>query len=181
MESAIKQLAEIYNKDNKVVKFRILKPTVTKCDNGDSMVECGICYKRITHKTKVMCSEPCNKVFHSACIERMIDQVEQNTGELNEYDYRCCYCRRVFDIHQYDLDILIQRLIYSKERGCAIGDSIQSATLNSFLCRDSDDAEPIDYSIYTPMPRIYKKPYKNQSKRAEFKQIKRARTKRIKL
>jgi hypothetical protein len=166
MESTIKQLAAIYNKsDATSIKFRILQLADTSCN---SHTECGICYERITSKTKVVCAEPCNKVFHSFCLDKMIDQIENNNEDLRDSDFRCCYCRREFDIHQYDLDILIEELKNMKKLGYHIGDSIQLATINSFLWRNThedDEDAVIYYNIYKPTHRRIHK----QFERAHFK------------
>jgi len=66
-------------------------------------LECSICYKKI-NKTYFICGEPCSKVFHIACIQKMMDQIEETAYDSiddpdEEPNYRCCYCRR--DIH-YD-------------------------------------------------------------------------------
>jgi len=74
-------------------------------------LECEICYKKI-NKTYFQCGPPCSKVFHTGCIEKMMEQVEDNAYELDEEpNYKCCYCRRDIEINNYLLQLFAQKLI----------------------------------------------------------------------
>ena len=74
-------------------------------------LECDICYKKI-NKTYFRCGSPCSKVFHTGCIEKMMEQIEESANETDdEPNYRCCYCRRDIEINNYLLQLFAQKLI----------------------------------------------------------------------
>ncbi len=43
-------------------------------------LECFICYKKI-NKRYFQCGSPCSKVFHTGCIEKMMEQTEESANE----------------------------------------------------------------------------------------------------
>jgi hypothetical protein len=88
-------------------------------------VECAICFKNICNKVFV-CSEPCNKTFHPACLEKMVDQLEETAWEEEKKpDYRCCYCRREFDLRFYQNEIFGRYLLGLKAGGYDVSDAMQ--------------------------------------------------------
>jgi len=168
----IRTLVRIHTKNSNKIKYNLLnvsdyKQTFNKSEDPD----CDICYKRISNKIFV-CAEPCCKTFHPACLETMIDHLEDNAdNEGKEHAfYQCCYCRREFDINQYALDIFVQKLLHFKAHGYSIGNAIETATLNAITYEDDHNTEYI-YAIYMPVNTSFiKKP--KQSKRSTFKKTK---------
>jgi|UniRef100_A0A6C0HXH6 hypothetical protein len=74
-------------------------------------MDCDICYKKINKKF-FECGAPCGKVFHTGCIDKMLDQIEETAANADEEpNYRCCYCRRDIDIENYALQLVAQELI----------------------------------------------------------------------
>ena len=137
--------------------------------------ECGICYKNINKKVFV-CAKPCNKTFHLACLESMIDHLEDNADTADNDDedddvcYQFCYCRREFDINQYELELFIQKLLHCKTQGYYIDDAVETATLNAINYADDYNTE-FQYDIYKPVDSSRVKMPK-QPKRGEFKKTK---------
>jgi hypothetical protein len=137
--------------------------------------ECAICYKRITNKVFI-CSEPCGKTFHPACMEKMIDQIEENAwqegdDEDKQTEYRCCYCRREFDIQNHDIEIFMRHLLGLKAGGYDVSEAIIQAHNNVNALGGEVDDSTFEYNIYIPFDKTYiKKP--KQAKRAAFKKTK---------
>jgi len=85
--------------------------------------ECSICYQPI-NKMAISCSNPCNKVFHSSCLEKIFEQEQETQAE--EVDdtkrfystHRCCYCRRYINIRSYTLKKFAHELIALKNSRC---------------------------------------------------------------
>lgn len=74
-------------------------------------LECDICYKKINKKF-FQCGTPCGKVFHTGCIEKMLEQSNEVAYESDEEpNFRCCYCRRDINIDNYVLQLIAQHLI----------------------------------------------------------------------
>jgi hypothetical protein len=158
----------------KVSEYRMEQ---THCDE----TECAICYKRINNKVFI-CPEPCGKTFHPTCMEKMIDQIEENawqeSGDDDEKDpeYRCCYCRREFDIQNHDIEIFMRHLMGLKAGGYDVNEAIIQAhnnvnDLENGDGYDDDDDESFEYNIYIPLDKTFvKKP--KQAKRSLFKQPK---------
>jgi hypothetical protein len=74
-------------------------------------MDCSICYTKI-NKKYFECGAPCGKVFHTSCIDKMLDQTEEAAHESNEEaKFRCCYCRRDIDIDNYALQLFGQHLV----------------------------------------------------------------------
>ena len=84
----------------------LIHSKIKKCE-----LYCDICYKKI-NKTYFQCGSPCSKVFHTNCIEKMMEQIEESANETDdEPNYRCCYCRRDIEINNYLLQLFAQKLI----------------------------------------------------------------------
>ena len=158
----------------KVSEYRMEKKDCADCDE----TECAICYKRINNKVFI-CPEPCGKTFHPTCMEKMIDQIEENawqeSGDDDEKDpeYRCCYCRREFDIQNHDIEIFMRHLMGLKAGGYDVNEAIIQAHNNIATMNDGDydDDESFEYNIYIPLDKTFvKKP--KQAKRSLFKQPK---------
>ena len=169
MTNLVQTLADIHCKNSKKIRYTLLKVSeYRKTFNKTENPECGICYKNINKKVFV-CANPCDKTFHQACLETMIDHLEDNADneDKEEVCYQCCYCRREFDINQYELELFVQKLLHFQTRGYNIGDAVQTATLNAVTYEDDYNTE-YQYDIYFPVdPSFVKKP--KQSKRADFK------------
>jgi len=172
--SIIKNISDIHTKNSNKIKYILLKV----CDykhtfNEKEDPECAICYKHISNKVFV-CAKPCNKTFHPSCMEKLIDRIEETAGDNdsdNDNDdnpkktcYQCCYCRREFDIANYDTTLFIQELMYAKGCGYHVDYAIAQCILNSMGETDIS----YQYEIYIPMETSNVKLPK-QSKRATFK------------
>jgi len=142
--------------------------------------ECAICYKHIS-KTVFVCEKPCTKTFHPSCMEKLIEQLEDNTThEAPNPDYRCCYCRRKFDIHQYDVSLFLQELKCMEKQGYYVKDAIAESIFNSRFVSVQTQGEygTFDvlyekYNVYRPVKYTYYIKFPKISKRAEFKNKKR--------
>ncbi len=56
--------------------------------NADKKYGCAICFERFDKDEKVLvCQEPCNKLFHSECFDKSVE-------EVSLWDIKCCYCKR---------------------------------------------------------------------------------------
>lgn len=143
----------------KVSEYRLGQEPSQDCND----TECAICYKRIYNKVFI-CTEPCGKTFHPGCMEKMIDQIEENADEDKRIEYRCCYCRREFDIQNHDIEIFMRHLLGLKAGGYDVNEAIIQAHKNiETLCDDNDTV--FDYVIYSSLDMKYvKKP--KQAKRA---------------
>ena len=152
----------------KKIKFTILKVfEYKKTFNESADPECGICYKRISNKLFV-CAKPCSKTFHQDCLEKMIDHIEDNTtDEKTDPDYRCCYCRRNFDIRDYDLTLFKQKLAYLSGQGYKVDEAIIQSEFNTVTLDAESDAY-FEYNVYLPLDIAYFKLPK-LGKHAEFK------------
>ena len=127
-------------------------------------LECSICYKSI-QKSFAKCSAPCGKMFHTTCMEKMIQQTEENAYEEDkEAEHKCCYCRRSIDVNRYSLLDVVRRLM-CLERG---GYDVREAQQQVKKALDTNTDEDISYNIYFPMHTHYEKKPK-QAKRSSFK------------
>jgi hypothetical protein len=89
-------------------------------------LECSICYKRI-YKRAFICSEPCNNVFHTTCMEKMIYQeCAMMTGI--RVPNRCCYCRRNINMNNYNLELYSNKLLMYKNLGYDISSAVKTIT-----------------------------------------------------
>jgi len=154
-------------KNNDKVKMSLLNVSEYRLGQEPSQdcndTECAICYKRIYNKVFI-CTEPCGKTFHPGCMEKMIDQIEENADEDKRIEYRCCYCRREFDIQNHDIELFMRHLLGLKAGGYDVNEAIIQAHKNiETLCDDNDTV--FDYVIYSSLDMKYvKKP--KQAKRA---------------
>lgn len=179
MNEEIETVLKAIDKKNGKVKLPLLSLIRLTCEepfchDKDTEIECAICYKRIhNQKNKVfVCSAPCNKVFHPSCMERMIEQLDESAYQADEEPhYRCCYCRRNFDINYYNLELFVRELLGFKSRGGYYVDKAVKQATNHYLTLPDDAAEEselFDYEIETFISLAHiKKP--KQSKNAVFK------------
>ena len=73
--------------------------------NTCTELECAICYAPIK-KVYFMCSAPCNKVFHTNCLEQAMEQTQETALDADEEpEHKCCYCRRQIDVDHYLLQL----------------------------------------------------------------------------
>jgi hypothetical protein len=170
-DTIIQTLADVHRQQSKKIKYSLLKVSeYRQTFNTNENPECAICYKNINKKVFV-CASPCNKTFHTACLETMIDHLEKNAdanadvevGENINVCYKCCYCRREFDINQYELELFLQKLVHYQTHGFHIGSAAETATLNAATYEDDYDTE-YQYDIYMPvdsshvkMPKVSKR------------------------
>jgi hypothetical protein len=128
-------------------------------------LECSICYKSI-QKSFAKCSAPCGKMFHTTCMEKMIEQTEENAyAEDKEAEHKCCYCRRSIDVNRYSLLDVVRRLMCLQRGGYDVREAQQQVK----KALDTNTDEDISYNIYFPLHTHYvKKP--KQAKRSSFKQ-----------
>jgi hypothetical protein len=178
METICNSIYAINNKHTKKVKFTLVKVSELTQKNKVDSLECGICYKHISNKMFI-CSEPCNKVFHLECLDKMIDRIEDIVDDVSKKpDYRCCYCRRSFDINNYDLTLFTQELLYLKNIGYKINDVLIQASFNSVIHGDETNYTEYEYELFTPINISHIKSPK-KSKRSEFKREKKSFKKKI--
>jgi hypothetical protein len=122
-------------------------------------LECSICYKSI-QKSFAKCSAPCEKMFHTTCMEKMIQQTEENAYEEDkEAEHKCCYCRRSIDVNRYSLLDVVRRLM-CLERG---GYDVREAQQQVKKALDTNNDEDISYNIYFPLHTHYVKKPKQAS------------------
>jgi hypothetical protein len=130
-------------------------------------LDCSICYKKINKKFFV-CSAPCGKVFHTSCIEKMLEQIEETANESEEEpNFRCCYCRRDIDIDNYTLQLFAQHLITLHNCSHDASDAIKRV---DFLIKNNeklDEDESFEYYQLITHGNDMKKP--KQPKRQIFK------------
>jgi hypothetical protein len=87
-------------------------------------LECSICYKSI-NKTYFECGAPCGKIFHTGCIEKMMEQTEEAAYESDEEpNYRCCYCRRNIDENNCLLQHFAHRLLILHKESYDVRDAL---------------------------------------------------------
>jgi hypothetical protein len=78
--------------------------------NADKKYGCAICFGRFEKDEKILvCQEPCNKLFHTECFDKSIE-------EVSLCDIKCCYCKRalitkenLFDRHNTFVRGLLRR------------------------------------------------------------------------
>ena len=130
----------------------------------DEDLECSICYKAIG-KVFTSCADPCNKVFHNSCLERLMEQTEEAAyDEDREAEHKCCYCRRTIDMHYYNL-LRVERHLRTMSRNCySVSDALQTIHFEMYK-RDGPD-DNIMYEIYEVRDMYYKKKPK-QAKRVQ--------------
>ena len=135
--------------------------------NACVTMECSICYKPV-QKAFAQCSAPCNKVFHTACIEKIIEQTEENAyNEDKEAEHKCCYCRRSIDVNRYALQDVVRRLMCLKRGGYYVNEALQQVK-KELLNNDYEEDGP--YNIYFN-ERIYYEKKPKQTKRMAQKKI----------
>ena len=101
-----------------MVRFKIVNASQlppTKEDQKPYKHECDICYRSI-NKRAMVCSSPCNKIYHQACLETTIEQQEM-TASTADAPIRCSYCRREINMEAYILDTELQHLRMLKAAG----------------------------------------------------------------
>ena len=132
--------------------------------------ECAICYKSIS-KTFFQCNEPCNKLFHTHCVEQMMEQAEEAAyDEDKDAHHRCCYCRRDTDMTNYFLQLLARRLITLRKGGYIVHDALKqvASQIQNGINENEDGTSDDSYKIYETLDVSHvKKP--KQSKRTAFK------------
>ncbi len=136
-------------------------------------LECAICYKKI-NRTYFVCSSPCNKVFHTACMDKMMEQTEEAAYEANaEAVHKCCYCRRTIGLRNYRIQLFVRHLSVLRNMGYYdVSDALRKLkTAYDFVYVPGKNDKPEEdesYEIYEIRDNNYiKKP--KEAKRAIFK------------
>ncbi len=128
-------------------------------------LECSICYTPIK-KYFAQCSAPCNKVFHTNCMEKMVEQTEENAYEEDkEAEHKCCYCRRCIDISRYGLLDVARQLLCLKRGGYYVSQALRQVKQQLQNGENDDDDEA--YNVYY-MERIHYQKKPKQAKRMPF-------------
>jgi hypothetical protein len=149
----------------KFIQIKNFKPTVEVKEAGK--YECAICYKAI-NKTCFVCSDPCNKVFHQACLEEAFQQAEDNADEEDEVaEHRCCYCRRHVNMNQYELELMGHTLrSLRNSNGYSVQDALDLIQYNITNDIENEDDE---FNIYLPKNQSNDERKPKQSKQAVYK------------
>jgi hypothetical protein len=132
--------------------------------------ECAICYKSIS-KTFFQCNEPCNKLFHTHCVEQMMEQAEEAAYEEDkDAHHRCCYCRRDTDMNNYFLQLLARRLLTMRTGGYDVSEALNQVVdqIQDGINENEDGSSDDSYNIYEIRDIAHMKKPK-QSKRTAFK------------
>ena len=136
--------------------------------------ECSICYGRINNNMYV-CTEPCNKLFHSECLEKIMDQQEDDfyanhdmaeilTKNLKP-QIRCAYCRREINADAFILDNTFRELLHLRAGGYNVSEAL-SKVVNAR--GKMGDEETFDIEYFINLDCSYSKRPK-QSFRASYK------------
>lgn len=104
----------MYSTSAKEVSDVLQNPDAPKTsdENGYIGIECAICYKRINTNVFI-CTEPCNKMFHPSCLQKVLEQTEETfepNDENEEPKHSCCYCRREYDMENYYMEVYLREL-----------------------------------------------------------------------
>ena len=135
-------------------------------------LECSVCYKKI-NRTYFVCGAPCTKVFHTACVEKMLEQTEAAAYAAGaEAEHKCCYCRRAINLRNYILHLFALRLILLRNSGYYdVTDALYKVKLmiGSYTGKEKPD-EDMSYEIYELRDTSYfKKPKQpNLNKKNSF-------------
>ena len=142
--------------------------------------ECSICYQPI-NKMAISCSNPCNKLFHASCLEKIFEQEEEAQAEDVDLTtqfiptHQCCYCRRYINIKSYTLKKFVHELIALKNSRCFhVDEALQQVlhNLNIELKCSPEKKEEFLYTFYEIYElELYTTKIKmpKQSKHAEYK------------
>ena len=110
-----------------MVRFKIVNAMQLPINSeGTCKHECSICYRSI-NKRALVCSSPCNKIYHQSCLETTIEQQEMSSVYETDAPIRCSYCRREINMSAYILDTELQYLKNLKAAGgYDVNDAIQT-------------------------------------------------------
>ena len=133
----------MYSTTDKEVSDVLQKPDAppTTDENGYIGIECAICYKRINEQVFI-CTEPCNKMFHPSCLQKVIEQTEEtfeSDDETDEPTHCCCYCRREYDMDNYYMEVYMRELKSLQAGGFYIGDAMDKLMTEGII--DGDNYE----------------------------------------
>ena len=142
-------------------------------------MECSICYTKI-NKKYFECGEPCGKVFHTGCIEKMLEQIDEHANETEEEpNYRCCYCRRDIDIDNYGLQLVGQHLV--ELHNCCSYDVIGAIKRIEFLIKNNQKPDEDESFVYYELrDNVYMKKPKQPKREILKKHIRMPRQIRVK-
>jgi hypothetical protein len=130
-------------------------------------LECSICYKPI-QKAYVRCSAPCKKIFHTSCMDKIIEQTEAAAyEEEREAEHKCCYCRRCIDVNHYALQEVARQLMCLRRGGYDISEAMQKVKKELYFNEDDEDDA---FGYYYPLVTSYQKKPK-QAKRSAPKKF----------
>ena len=132
-------------------------------------MECSICYKPV-QKAFAKCSAPCSKVFHTSCMDKMLEQTEASAYEEDrEAEHKCCYCRRSIDVNRYALQDVARQLRCLERGGYDVSEALKRVK-KELQNGENDDEEDEPYNIYF-IERIYYEKKPKQAKRSAPKKI----------
>ena len=131
---------------------------------ADEDLECSICYKAIG-KIFTACVDPCNKVFHNSCLERIMEKTKEAAYEEGRVaEHKCCYCRRSIDMPYYNL-LRMERHLRTLGRNCySVYDALKRV---HFEMKRTNHEENIVYEVYE-LRDIYHEKKPKQAKRAQI-------------
>jgi len=80
------------------------------CRLNDKVYECNICFGSITkkdvkNKKAFVCTKPCKKIYHSECLTKSFNMDNFNEDDMNhlcDKNLKCPYCRREFELQDYN-------------------------------------------------------------------------------
>lgn len=148
----------------KLFYTKLLRSSLSYCNTN---FECAICYQSIQKKMFV-CSAPCNKIFHSSCLEKQFQQTTDSAYEeyIGEPIFKCCYCRRTTNINVFCMELFIDNMVSLQNSRCFFTQDVID-DLRYKIKYDPDGEFREDYQIYSlHCTRFFKKP--KQSKRTEI-------------
>jgi hypothetical protein len=116
--------------------------------NTCSELECAICYAPIK-KVFFKCSAPCNKVFHTNCLEQAMEQTQETAFDHDEEpEHKCCYCRRQIDVDDYLLQIYARHLETLNASGCYdVREAIEQVDAQMENGQVDEDVEYVIYEL----------------------------------
>jgi len=156
--------SSINNTQFKLFYTKILHSSST---HSNTNFECSICYQSIQKKMFV-CSKPCNKVFHSSCLEKQFQLTTDTAYEEDSGEpvFRCCYCRRTTNINIFFIEVFIDNMVTLQNSRCFFTQDVID-DLRHKIKYDPHGEFNEDYEIYSlHCTRFFKKP--KQSKRTEI-------------
>jgi hypothetical protein len=134
----------------------ILPPRKEENEEHACHAECSICYDRINNNMYV-CSAPCNKIFHQKCLEKVMDQQEDDFYAAHDEDeieakkikpqVRCAYCRREINTDTFILDKTLRELLQLRAGGYDVNDAIHKVVAANGSMDNGEEEFYIEYFV----------------------------------